>query len=218
MKCVRCGHGVGLTRRGLRLLDGNYICFKCFDEIGFDKSDRIVFNNPYTWEAIKNGKAAYLKPKKKPQKAYTFKVVGVTYDHGDGDPQRILKLYMNEYGDHEFQYEGMTNAEIRDEMNYDDKVYQFEPVDFSPIMEPTKYEGAAAIRVLLEDDNKVYVIGWIAAEQVETVNELLAKHVVDITGAVTGGKYKFVSYPDDKVETETDNYGATVTISISDNN
>lgn len=61
MKCVRCGRLVGLTARGMRLFDGNYICFKCFDALGFDKSDRKILNNIYTWDEIKNGKDAYEK-------------------------------------------------------------------------------------------------------------------------------------------------------------
>lgn len=36
MKCERCGKGIGLTRRGQAIADG-YICYKCLDEIGFDK-------------------------------------------------------------------------------------------------------------------------------------------------------------------------------------
>lgn len=217
MKCVRCGRLVGLTARGMRLFDGNYICFKCFDALGFDKSDRKILNNTYTWNEIKNGKEAYLNPKKNsPLREYTFKVAGVTFDQGDGDPQKILKKYQAENCDRDYQYDGMTNKDIKEDLNYDDKVYQFEPVEFSPLLERMKFEGKDAIRVSMdtESDAGVLVIGWIPADKVETVNALLDGSVYDITGAVTGGKYKYLSYPDDKVETETDNFGATITIKI----
>ena len=54
MKCERCGKLIGVTRRGQALSDG-YICYKCLDEIGFDKSTRSI--KPWTlayWE-IKDG-------------------------------------------------------------------------------------------------------------------------------------------------------------------
>lgn len=54
MKCERCGKLIGVTRRGQALSDG-YICYKCLDEIGFDKSSRSI--KPWTlayWE-IKDG-------------------------------------------------------------------------------------------------------------------------------------------------------------------
>ena len=37
MKCERCGKLIGVTRRGQALSDG-YICYKCLDELGFDKN------------------------------------------------------------------------------------------------------------------------------------------------------------------------------------
>lgn len=54
MKCERCGHGVGLTRRGQAIADG-YICYPCLDELGFDKKCRSVKRWAlYYWE-IKDG-------------------------------------------------------------------------------------------------------------------------------------------------------------------
>lgn len=54
MRCERCGKGIGVTRRGQAIYDG-YICYKCLDELGFDKSTRSVkrWNLAY-WE-IKDG-------------------------------------------------------------------------------------------------------------------------------------------------------------------
>lgn len=41
MKCERCGKGIGVVRRGQALSDG-YICYKCLDEIGFDKKRTVT--------------------------------------------------------------------------------------------------------------------------------------------------------------------------------
>lgn len=54
MKCARCGKGIGITRRGQALSDG-YICYKCLDEIGFDKSKRSIKPWPFAYWEIKDG-------------------------------------------------------------------------------------------------------------------------------------------------------------------
>ena len=53
MKCERCGKGIGVVRRGQALSDG-YICYKCLDEIGFDKK-RSVMPWPLAYWEIKDG-------------------------------------------------------------------------------------------------------------------------------------------------------------------
>lgn len=50
MKCKRCGKGIGVVRRGQALSDG-YICYKCLDEIGFDKK-RSVTPWPLTYREV----------------------------------------------------------------------------------------------------------------------------------------------------------------------
>lgn len=54
MKCERCGKGIGVTRRGQALADG-YICYKCLDELGFDKSNRGVKRWTLAYWEIKDG-------------------------------------------------------------------------------------------------------------------------------------------------------------------
>lgn len=54
MKCERCGHGVGLTRRGQPIADG-YICYKCLDELGFDKKCRSAKRWTLSYWEIKDG-------------------------------------------------------------------------------------------------------------------------------------------------------------------
>lgn len=50
MKCNRCGKGIGVARRGQVLADG-YICYKCLDEIGFDKK-RTITPWPLTYREV----------------------------------------------------------------------------------------------------------------------------------------------------------------------
>ena len=56
MKCERCGKGIRVVRRGQALSDG-YICYKCLDEIGFDKK-RTVMPWPLTYREVIGESAA----------------------------------------------------------------------------------------------------------------------------------------------------------------
>ena len=56
MKCERCGKGLGVVRRGQALSDG-YMCYKCLDEIGFDKK-RTVVPWPLTYREVIGESAA----------------------------------------------------------------------------------------------------------------------------------------------------------------
>ena len=53
LKCVRCG-GSFFTRGRIRLADAD-ICFKCFDELGFDHKTGIYTGKTYKWDEIKDG-------------------------------------------------------------------------------------------------------------------------------------------------------------------
>ena len=52
-KCIKCG-GSFLTRGRIRLADAD-ICFKCFDELGFDHKTGIYTGKTYRWDDIKDG-------------------------------------------------------------------------------------------------------------------------------------------------------------------
>lgn len=216
-KCGICGKKLGLMSKPIKLYGDDRVCRECWTRLGYTDADieKYKYKSPVF---LAKGKAAVEAEIAKADalREYTFKVVGVTFKQDGMDPQKVLKKYQAENCDPEWQYNGMTNAEIRDELTYDEKVYQYEPLPFTTMLEPTTHEGSDAIRVYMdtESDTGTVAIGWIAADQVETVKSLLSGKVEDITGAVTGGKYKYLSYPDDKVKTETDNFGATVTIQV----
>lgn len=60
-KCVRCGRGgMGLLHSAIKLNDGNFVCFSCFKELGYEPKEYITIA-PYSlsWDSIKNGKDYY---------------------------------------------------------------------------------------------------------------------------------------------------------------
>ena len=52
-KCIKCG-GSFLTRGRIKLADAD-ICFKCFDELGFDHKTGVYTGKLYKWDQIKDG-------------------------------------------------------------------------------------------------------------------------------------------------------------------
>jgi len=52
-KCIRCGKSF-LTRGKIKLADAE-ICYKCFDELGFDHKTGIYTGSLHKWEEIKDG-------------------------------------------------------------------------------------------------------------------------------------------------------------------
>lgn len=55
-KCLRCGANIAF--RSVPLADGA-LCYKCFEELGFDKSDR-KYHSMTPYEKIKDGKSVYI--------------------------------------------------------------------------------------------------------------------------------------------------------------
>ena len=67
-KCIKCG-GSFLTRGRIKLADAD-ICFKCFDELGFDHKTGIYNGKSYKWNEIKVGKSTYERNKAEAHKKW----------------------------------------------------------------------------------------------------------------------------------------------------
>ena len=60
-KCIRCGRsGMGVLHQAIKLKDKNFICFKCYKELGGQPmKDMTTAPLTYTYEDIKDGFEAY---------------------------------------------------------------------------------------------------------------------------------------------------------------
>lgn len=56
-KCVRCGRGgMGVLHQAIKLKDGDYICFKCYKELGGSPlKDATDVTKSYSYDEIKDG-------------------------------------------------------------------------------------------------------------------------------------------------------------------
>lgn len=206
MKCARCGKGIGIVRRGQAIADG-YICYQCLDELGFDKKERGVTRWVYTYEQIKNGKdALFSRPAIKPN-FKEYKVHGISYDNDEGRSiQKLLSKYVKE----EFDDDKLSNAEIKEELEYDDRVYVYPTMDINVTLEPTTFDGEPAVKVMGEVSPLIYEhIGWIPKREAAQVIEIISNNECDITAELIGGPYKYRD-EDDKIRSDSTEFGCRV--------
>lgn len=67
-KCIKCG-GSFFGRGKIKLKDAE-ICFKCFDDLGFDHKVDVYGSRDLKWDEIKNGRHAYWRNKKRAQEEW----------------------------------------------------------------------------------------------------------------------------------------------------
>ena len=75
-KCIKCG-GSFLTRGRIKLADAD-ICFKCFDELGFDHKTGVYTGKTYKWDDIKDGFKAMQARKYAAMKAQEADELGIS--------------------------------------------------------------------------------------------------------------------------------------------
>ena len=206
MKCERCGKGIGVTRRGQAIADG-YICYKCLDELGFDKKERGIKRWIYTYDQIKNGKdALFSRPAIKPN-LEEYKVHGISYDNEDGHSiQKILSVFVKE----EYEDDKLSSAEIKEELEYDDRVYVYPTMDISVVLEPTEFDGEPAVKVMGETSPLVYNhIGWIPKRKAPHVIDIIENNDYEVTAELVGGPYKYID-DDDKIRSDSTEFGCRI--------
>lgn len=87
-KCVHCGRGgMGVLHPALKLKDKNWICAKCYKDLGFDPKDDLTTSRfLYTYDDIRDGKQAmYEKRNRERVKQAVLNSVSVTMTGGERD-------------------------------------------------------------------------------------------------------------------------------------
>jgi len=207
MKCKRCGKGVGLTRRGQAIADG-YFFYKCLDELGFGKENRGVKRWTYTYDQIKNGKDALFAPRPAMKPNFEeYKVHGISYDNEDGHSiQKILSTFVKE----EYEEDKLSSAEIKEELEYDDRVYVYPTMDINVVLEPTEFDGEPAVKIMGETSPLVYAhIGWIPKRDAAHVIDIINNYDYAVTAELVGGPYKYRD-DDDKIRSGSTEFGCRV--------
>ena len=209
-KCMKCGKST-LIRGHVSLADGA-ICTPCYKALGFKITEAYLMKFK-TYNEIAAGKDAMSQIKivdSSPASLSTYKIVGTSYenDHGD-DIQEILSKYVKKW----FSDEKLSAADIREELEYDDRVYVYPTMDITVDLIPTTFDGEPAVKVMLEDDPNEYIhIGWIPKRNAAEVINLIENYDCGFSGELIGGPYKYED-EDGKLASDVDGYGGKVYIS-----
>lgn len=204
-KCIKCGKST-LIRGHIGLSDGA-LCTPCYRELGFKVTEAALAKS-YTYDQIKNGKSALFatRPAVKPN-FEEYKVHGISYDNEDGHSiQKLLSDFVKE----EYADDKLTSAEIKEELEYDDRVYVYPSMDISVTLEPTEFDGALAVKVMGETSPLVYEhIGWIPKREAAHVTEIINTRDYEVTAELVGGPYKYRD-DDDKIRSDSTEFGCRV--------
>ena len=206
MKCLRCGKGIGLVRRGQAIADG-YVCYQCLDELGFDKSERGITRWTYTFDQIKDGKNALFSKTKLKSNFEEYNIRGISFDNDEG--HNIQKL-LEEFVEEEYSDDKLSSAEIKEELEYEDRVYVYPTMDINVRLEPTTFDHEPAVKVLGEISPLVFEhIGWIPKRKAAHVIEIINNNDCQITAELVGGPYKYRD-ENDKVCSDSTEFGCRV--------
>lgn len=140
-----------------------------------------------------------------------FRVAGVSYRQ-----QAIEDYCIKEDLDEEDKYDGYSDEDILEEMDYDEYYYEYGSVfitsnDIKLKEEPDNPHDPNAIMVLL--DNKH--IGYVPRIITNKVSPILKnKDGYDISATIVGGNCKYIDYYTDEIVKEKLDLGVSVYISI----
>ena len=209
-KCIRCGKST-FTRGHVKLKD-SIICTPCFRSLGFKILDSITAS-AYCYDDIKNGKdLMYSSPSREDISVSkeTYKIHGMSYDNDEGlNIQKLLSEFVKE----EFRDDKLTASDVKEELEYEDRVYLYPTMDVDLLLEPTVFDGAPAVKVKLETDFSVYEhIGWIPKRDAPHVTEILRDKDCKVSGELIGGPFKYLN-SDDKICSDSTEFGGRVYIS-----
>lgn len=216
-KCAICNKKIGLFGKSVKLYD-EVVCQDCWDRLGFNEEDK----EKYKYKAaafLARGKAeceaviAEGERKANAYREYNYAVVGAAYDNDDGTSrQKLLKSFLQEECDE--KYDGMTNKDIKEECDFDEKYWEYPETDTDGYLVITEFEGEPAIKVFADLEEKSQ-IGWIPKESVSDIIDMVKKHPCEVNITIYGGKYKMLDLDGDKeiIITEQKDYGARVIIS-----
>ena len=148
----------------------------------------------------------------------TFKVAGVTFENDSKkNVQTIIKSIVKEIresNDKDYFYEGKSNAEIKEllEFDSDEKIFElnYETIDdISFVPEPDNKFDPNAIKVVSAEYGH---LGYVPKAAIKAAKELLDKSNLNINCTITGGKYKYYDEDEDKVLTDSWDYGLEVDV------
>ncbi|HGZ4712857.1 TPA: HIRAN domain-containing protein [Staphylococcus aureus] len=145
-------------------------------------------------------------------KVEIFDVVGLNYEGRRKELKKLIKKMKNN-DDFFFLYSDLKGNELKEELLYEDKVYEISDYEVIPGVflqkEPDNPYDENAIKVMISNEYSEFHVGYVPREYASRlVNHM--DNIVSCTAYINGGKYKTLDYLEEKIVTKESDYGLRV--------
>ncbi|HDG0776806.1 HIRAN domain-containing protein [Staphylococcus aureus] len=145
-------------------------------------------------------------------KVEIFDVVGLNYEGRRKELKKLIKKMKNN-DDFFFLYSDLKGNELKEELLYEDKVYEISDYEVIPGVflqkEPDNPYDENAIKVMISNEYSEFHVGYVPREYASRlVNNM--DNIVSCNAYINGGKYKTLDYLEEKIVTKESDYGLRV--------
>ncbi|MBG1451467.1 HIRAN domain-containing protein [Staphylococcus aureus] len=145
-------------------------------------------------------------------KVEIFDVVGLNYEGRRKELKKLIKKMKNN-DDFFFLYSDLKGNELKEELLYEDKVYEISDYEVIPGVflqkEPDNPYDENAIKVMISNEYSEFHVGYVPREYASRlVNHM--DNIVSCNAYINGGKYKTLDYLEEKIVTKESDYGLRV--------
>lgn len=145
-------------------------------------------------------------------KVEIFDVVGLNYEGRRKELKKLIKKMKNN-DDFFFLYSDLKGNELKEELLYEDKVYEISDYEVIPGVflqkEPDNPYDENAIKVMISNEYSEFHVGYVPREYASRlVNHM--DSIVSCNAYINGGKYKTLDYLEEKIVTKESDYGLRV--------
>lgn len=145
-------------------------------------------------------------------KVEIFDVVGLNYEGRRKELKKLIKKMKNN-DDFFFLYSDLKGNELKEELLYEDKVYEISDYEVIPGVflqkEPDNPYDENAIKVMISNEYSEFHVGYVPREySSRLVNHM--DNIVSCNAYINGGKYKTLDYLEEKIVTKESDYGLRV--------
>ncbi|CXJ60250.1 HIRAN domain-containing protein [Staphylococcus aureus] len=145
-------------------------------------------------------------------KVEIFDVVGLNYEGRRKELKKLIKKMKNN-DDFFFLYSDLKGNELKEELLYEDKVYEISDYEVIPGVflqkEPDNPYDENAIKVMISNEYSEFHVGYVPREYTSRlVNHM--DNIVSCNAYINGGKYKTLDYLEEKIVTKESDYGLRV--------
>ncbi|HFH2447004.1 TPA: HIRAN domain-containing protein [Staphylococcus aureus] len=145
-------------------------------------------------------------------KVEIFDVVGLNYEGRRKELKKLIKK-MKTNDAFFFLYSNLKGNELKEELLYEDKVYEIPDYEVIPGVflqkEPDNPYDENAIKVMISNEYSEFHVGYVPREYASRLVNYI-EDTVSCNAYINGGKYKTLDYLEEKIVTKESDYGLRI--------